>query len=349
MKKISFLLIIFLSIFIVSCSYKVEVKERIFISSVGLDYDEVTKEFEVIGFSPNLYKVSNQLGVSTESEKSIVRKKAKSIFIAMKKIDESIPLHVDFNHVKSLILSKNFIKDKKNIEKILQLFLNSNELHLGVHVFFTEDNILELFNGGLPDDTSLLYNLITNPDSKSLKMGKLYKLLISSLGENFYLKVSNVIFPSIGINKKVWSDDKKSDIKVVCFKGLATYNKLGEVVIINTEDFFGLNLIENKAEIPIEIEENVYLLTNYKIDKNIDKEKCVLNISFNVEKRMVENEENNVVIVKNVVKKIEELVIYIKNNGVDLFRIKEYLYRNHKDYENFDLKNYEFNYKVKIK
>ncbi len=348
--KIKFIWLLFFILIFSGCNI-IEVKEKIYISSIGIDYDYLEEKFIITGFSPNLYKVQEQQGVSSQINKSFVTASDNSLENIIDKIDKSIPLSVDFKHIKSVILQKNFFKKDENILKLLNFFLNNEILHLGAYVFYTDNDILQLFKGGLPDDTSLLYNLITNPNDNILKLPKIYRLTINLLAEHYLEENANLVFPWIKIYNNYWSDTTNSDLNVVSVNGLVFYKKEnGNIYEVDDKIYLGINYLYNKEKNLLTLNDKTYLITNYKIkQKYKDKDNSVyFDIKFKLSNSSNINKKIKSEIKDEIIKLIKNVIDYANLNEFDILNLKENYFRNNNASINIDFKGIKFYYKIEI-
>ncbi len=312
MKKILSLLLLCL---LTSCEMS-NISNTIYISSYALDY----KDGEFLG---SFYVPTSSSIMEDEDEYHLYNTKEGSLEEVFYSVINSVPLAVKFDHVKSVVLTNNFLNEE-NIESFLSFIKNNNNFDFDFYIFSTTLELDSIFDIVSINDASSYYILLNNPSADvGYKISNSYHFLeFASMIEN---KKSTIVMPCISIDSN-WNDSKDINKQLVCDTICIYKNNYKEYYKL--EDYNALVYLDNRDSIYVD----EYKILKYKYSlKKIFGLKIV--VSINLEQINCDIEKIKSIVLKEITLIID--LFYSKN--IDFLSIEDINYKFSKEYTINDL------------
>lgn len=315
MRKILIVVLLFLC----GCE-KVSILNTVYISSIGIDF--VDGEYIGYFYSPP----AKDLGKDTNSddEATVYKVSDDNLVGLFNHMFNSDPININMFHLKTMILSQNF----NDIEVLLDYFRFSSYVSYNFHVFITNDELSEVYKYKSMSNISNLYNFLNSPSLIDYESHGVSKCHFLNFANNYSNKERFNQVPLVKIEKNSIEEDEYQ-LKI------AGYSNLD--FIYESSIYKGIDLLCESDKF-VSVENNVVLLSNYKIDsKEIDG---LFNISISCYKTDVSGELDVEYYINN------EIVFYLSkliSNEGNIFFIKQYNYLFNKT---LDEKLYKLNINV---
>ena len=210
MKKILICIIGIISIlsFYLFHDYK-NITQLTFVNSIGIDYNEETKEYTMYFFILNNYTIA-QTGNSasfTNTHAYTTKASDKEILLAENKIRDNSNTKFDLSHVRSFVIKTSFFKND-NILKLINYIKNSNKYSPSFEIYTTDDSLDELYKLENFSEVSGYYTILVNTQNNIPVKHVTY----SDLCNDIYIKDYVVPYQKLKINKGIITDSEKEYI-----------------------------------------------------------------------------------------------------------------------------------------
>ena len=346
MKK---LILLFIPvIFLTGCNY-MELNDLAIASSIGVDYDNNKKEFDI---TAQIMNVKSGDSGSTDEATIIYEASGKTMSEAISNFSIRYPRNVYLGHLEMCVLGKDAVERKLN--NIFDYFIRDSEAKSSCYVLIAKDRkAKEILNPKNEKSenfpTEDLKSVLIDGTNKTGTINKI------TLEEFLSLTIQKGIDPAIP-TVDIKTNDKNTSSNTV-INGITVVKKnMKEELSKNGS--IGFNTIkENYSNTTIDVKyKNDYIsfvISNPKSKiKTSFKDKPVFNIDINIESKVSEIDErinlNDEKVKKyfekrinNTIKKyVTELLIYNKNNNVDILGLSNLIYKNYpKKYKYIKNKN----------
>lgn len=347
MKKISLFLIIFL-ILLTGCASHTEIHEKSFVISIGLDYYQETKEYEVSIYFINNANLTQESSMQTD-ENSAYTASAKSISLtdALREISNNIDVVLEFNHVKTLIINTNFITND-NMKYLYTFLKNGPLLYPIFEIYLTNDNIIDLYKVKVFEETTLFYTLLTGyKKSHNHNYITYYDFVNDYLVENYFLN-----YPVITFNDNIFQNEKDNLISLENIGSIFLREDLTPFYI-TYEEYPGLYLINDFNDIIFQINDIELVVNNYTFDTDLDdlSPEDTVNVIIKSDVAYIySNITSNTNFINKTkeyfINEIDKLFDYCLENNIDLFNIN--FQRQLQGLEPTNIKNYKINYVIDL-
>lgn len=277
MKKTLLGILILTNLFLTACWDMVEINDRKFPYSVGIDLNgEEDGKFNITFSAPNINAIGK--GGTQDKRLRISSVGGDSIFTAEKKIFKKVQNPIYTKHLKVLVLSEGVAKNKEDIEGIVDGFNRDFQINKSVRMSLVKDSAEDFIHK------------IPTAESQEEIEGTLYKLLTNNQRSSAFTSKTVMEF----INDH---DNKKSSVIPVgriekneyIFEGGGVFKEYELVGYIDSEINKGLGLLLNtikEDEINI-VYEGVNLsihIMNVKLKRKLkDREELTMEYSIEVE------------------------------------------------------------------
>lgn len=347
MKKINLFLIIYLSFFLLGCTSYTEIHEKSFVISLGIDYIKESKDYEVTIYFINNANLTQDSANSNKNSAYVASAKGKSLTDALKTISNNIDVVLEFNHVKTLIISTNFINEH-NMNYLYTFLQNGPLLYPIFEIYLTNDNIQELYQVKVFEETTLFYTLLTGyKKSHNHNYITYYDFVNDYLESNYFLN-----YPVITFNNDIYKSDTDSLISLENIGSIYLSEQL-QPLYITYEDFPGLYLINDFNDIIIHIQDLEIVVNNYTFDMLLDNlnPNSQLNITIKSDVAYIySNITSNTDFIEKTkqyfIQEIQRLYNYCLENNIDIFNIN--YQRSLQGLEPVDIKTYHINYTIDL-
>lgn len=276
MKKIKFIIIIILiSLLTTGCWDMIEINQRIFPYSIGVDKDGEAGKFIVTISYPNI----NAIGKNANQEDRIfiVSTNADSVFEGAKELSTRLPYPFYFKHLRVLVFGEELAKDSKVVREILDGMARDFVINKKISLLVAEGRAEDLLKFKLKAKRQeVIEGALVSMLSKDKDIATYTNQTLSKFIKDTDL--NNVAL----VPKAKHSED---DIKMYggcIFKDYAYIGHLNEkqnrVVDIITKG-------EDKALLDIPFEDTTisFDLTGTKVEKKLIEEKGNIKMKFNIE------------------------------------------------------------------
>lgn len=324
MKKI--LLLILLVCITCGCGRKKSVSDTFYVDSLG--FDKSNEDYIVYMHIPNpTTLITQEQGAgNVEIKYSVAQSAASSIYEAITNISKYTSFNINLGLVKSIILGKNFYT-KENIIKLYNLLKQTPGIFPTFNVYYTEENIKDIYKLNNPKGTTPYYSLIGEYISDSLIPNKNYARFISEVfEENLTVSV-----PTLKINDSIWNDETSQLVSLTVSGVCALNKKTNDHIIADLQLYPGIiYLYNNLNQKTIEISNNKDLIHINYYNINIEYQKkltikvktqiSVLNSTL--DKKIIINEFKY-----NIINQLSSIYKYYLDNDIDILNLYDYLYR----------------------
>lgn len=169
MKKLWVLIILIISSFLLTgCWDMVEINQRLFVSSIGIDLnpEEGMDKYIVTFVYPNINAIGKD--ASDSKERFVVSTPSSSIFNAGKEFSTMVDFPFYYKHVKVLVVGEELSKDDKLMRQIIDSLNRDTKINKKVQVLLAEgraEDVLKEDPEGEHVTEGYIYNILK--DSKS--------------------------------------------------------------------------------------------------------------------------------------------------------------------------------------
>lgn len=157
MKKIFLLFMLCFCLF--GCE-QMQIANSIYVSSIGFDY--VNGNYIGYFYIPPTRDIAKN--DSSDSTSTIGKIEGDSIAQLFDKIKVSVTSNVNFNHLKTMIFTNDFLKDDICINNLLDYISLSQGVSYNFYCFGTTDELSEVYSYTNPTEISDLYSIINTPN-----------------------------------------------------------------------------------------------------------------------------------------------------------------------------------------
>lgn len=341
MRKVLFILVVLSIIFTTGCWDMIEINQRIFPYSVGIDLNrEVNSpnKLNIIFVYPNI----GALGKNPTSDKKefMLSTHANNIFDAVHRVSTNTQQPIYLKHLKTLIISEEIAKDNKLVREIIDGLNRDYVLNKMINLLATKETSEEFIETKVKsirqeDIEGIAYTLLRN-DQKSIRFTP--KTLNTFIKD---MDISSTSIIPLGVSLG-------GEIDIL---GGAVFKDYGLVGYISPEENKSIALINGhirETEINIDYRgANLSLLImNTKSKKKLIDDKDQLKIRYSVElegqingyimsNEQLSNSEENIEDMERAVEEVveKELKAILKRLqgelNADVIGISEYLYKFH--------------------
>ncbi len=330
------------SLLIVSCNKYSEIHEVSFVISMGLDYDEEEKMYEVLIYVINNANLTQSDNQSTDASSYIGVYRDHSITEALKKITSNVDLTLEFKHVKTVFINERFLT-YDNREYFYTFFKNGPLLYPSFEIYITPDPIKDIYNVQVFEETTLFYTILTgNKKAHSHKPITFYEFVNDLLIPNYYLG-----YPVISVSSDIFQNGQEEFYKTENI-GVMYFTENAEKTFFNYDDYPGMYLINDFNNLLLKLKDIEILIDNYQFEYKVTKDQKII-FNINLELNYIYSKLYNLYNYKDYISKyiqeeIKKLYLYCVNENIDIFNIN-YL-RSLKRLPDIDLNKIQFEYNI---
>lgn len=339
MKKPIIILIMIIS-FIPFFTHKndyVDVTSVISVSSIGIDYNKEENEYDLYFYVLNNFNIAQaELSSSNVDILAYITKISDQNFTtAFEKFRKISNVFVHYNHLRTIILTENFLEEQKNIDKFYYFIKNNPDLYPTFYLFSTDCKIEEIYQIKTFSDISANYTLLINPTSIKTYSLVTFIDFIKAMNINTYtLKIPHLSSAPETSNKQ------DEPFKSILLNGYSVYvNGRKYFNILETELTY-LHWLEELNDKHFLIDDYALYIKNgkYKIKKKNGKIIITYSLTANITSSF-NHLENNVEL-NSLMHTIKQELIALYNYGlehqIDLFNLKYYTNDSISSLEQFD-------------
>ncbi|HLR36394.1 MAG TPA: Ger(x)C family spore germination protein [Tissierellales bacterium] len=339
-KSLFILFLICLSIILVGCWDMEEINQRIFVSSIGIDFNEEGKEGEgnyiVTYVYPNIYALGKE--PTQKEERFVVSTVSQTLFDSSRHLATRIDKPFYFKHLKVIVIGEEFLKHEDLVKQVLDGLNRDSRINRNVKIAVTDGTakeILEIKPKQEPITGAYLNDVIENNSQSS----RFTPQTLTRLTKEF--DISDVtLAPKV---KKV-----KDDLVISGAAILRDYKLIGW---IGEEENRTLAMMKSKVKtelIDVSVEDFTvsYVITGVKAKNDVSLEDEKIKASFDIHTEgyiqqytfeggkntfqddFIEKVEREVE--KKLKEEAEKLVHHMQTyHKADIFGIGEYLSKHH--------------------
>ena len=323
MKKVIMLALILISFipFIIKKSDYKDITNVVYVSSIGLDYNIETKEYQVYFYILNNFNLSNaQLSSGNTDELSyVVKISDASLINAFSSILKKTNIGIYYTHLQTMIISHDFF-NATSITEFFHYIKELNQIYFNFFIFTTDSKIEDLYNIKIFSDVSAYHTILVTPS-----LIKNYKLVTFQNFANAFLNSSyTLLIPHITIIEDTFFDQDQ-DYFYLEMDGYSILQKDLTIKTFLINEFTSLRWLINLQDQSFKIGNyDLYIKNgNYKIKKRNDlliitfNLSSVLNYNPHYEKLDVIEEKLNQIIASEIQTLYEEM----KKQEIDIFNL----------------------------
>ncbi|TCK93290.1 Ger(x)C family germination protein [Natranaerovirga hydrolytica] len=196
MKILRYSIFLLMPLILTSCWDKVELEERDYVISIGIDLEDDIYHFTYN--LPNLPAVTGQ-GEGEQNFTKIVE--ASSLYEANRIFGSRSRKKLNFDHTKVLILGEDLLSNKIYFQKILDEFERNADFARTVMVLAVEDKAEEIIEMELDEETEMGLHLTGLYQNNKYDVLKTTEITLGDLINNIHENKGNVIVPKVVIEE----------------------------------------------------------------------------------------------------------------------------------------------------
>lgn len=339
MSKLSFIICVIILIFASSKIKSIDISNELYPTSVGLDFNNNTKEytlyFQIINPS-YLSKNENSSNISKLPTFSL-KETGKSFYECYNKLNTITKKRISLRHMQSLILTNNLLDNNEICLNLLLLLIKNPIIPTNLYLYATKENIIDLYNNQNILDESSFFSILNNPQDSNIS-SFIYPLTLLQATRDILDNNKMFYIPSLFLDDKIENSNnegKVSNNKVFNINGLYFSTIDLKFKYFDIEQINGFNYIYNNKINALEINDinDKYFIKihDIKTDIKIKKDKNILSLTFDgIDLICPYNEDINKIndiIIGHIESKLMNLYELGNKNNIDIFHIKDYQYR----------------------
>lgn len=323
MKKTIILLIILISFipFMTNKNDYNDITKIVYVSSIGLEYDDKINEYTVYFYIMNYLNLTNAKisSSNTDDLSYTVKSSSKNFIDAFTNIKNIMNVKFTMSHLKTVIFHESFI-NKNNLQLFINLVKDNQKIYPNFYIYTTHDKINDIYNIKNFSDVSAYHTILITPTISSI-----LKLVTFNTFTNInYFSKYTINIPHIKLNKDAISkmDEEFFSLK---FNG---YTFIDENFNNKTITYDANNLIRWLFEFKdtfykIDIYDLYLKSGKYKVSKKKDN----ITIKYNISAILTLNpSKNNFTIIekdleKLISKEIYNLLLITSGENIDIFNL----------------------------
>lgn len=324
MKKLIFLLITitsFIPFAINKNDYK-DITKIIYVSSIGIDYDKDNDEYNFHFYILNYLNLTNaKISSSNVDDLAYtVTSSSTDFYEAFAKIQNYVNVTISMSHLKTVILSTNFINEK-NLKLFYNLIRNNQKIYPNFYLFTTTYKLNDLFNIKNFSDVSAYHTILVSPtlvDNHQLITFNKFTNII--LFDHY-----NIFIPHLKLNKDILSKQDQA-FYTLEMDGYSYLDSFFTLTTYTNEKFSHQRWLTKLSNIYFKINNyDIYLKSGkYKVKRKNDtyiikyKLSAVLTLNSNNE-RLIDLEKK---ITNYIEEEINHMMFHLYNSNIDVFNLK---------------------------
>lgn len=332
MKKILIVfLLFFMAIFLTGCFEKGDINKYLFVTSIGIDYDELNQEYIVYYHITNPFTLTTIQNAGGEIERpfSIATGRGNTVFSAMTDIVESTPQNIDLSHVQTYVLSLDYFK-YYNLVELYDMIRTNPTLFPTPTFYITDSSIVDIFSITNTEGLSPLYTILANVRA-NIPYDRVKYVELAAIATSSYRTFS---FPVITASKEVWETDSKHAFSI-SLTGKCYMSQGGDRICLKDDNYPGLLWLNKLTSFRIEFNNYTLLIHKYKYKiKHIEDNKFLVKIRFTA--KIAENfhelgsQQIKYTITTKIAESLNNLFEETRARNIDMYSLDDILYRKNK-------------------
>lgn len=338
MKKILLITLVLINLFLTGCWDMIEINQRKFPYSVGIDLNtDGGKKYIITFSSPNINAIGKNANQQNRLRISSIE--ANSIFTAEKRMFKKIQNPIYTKHLKVLVISQDVGKNKEDMKEIVDGFNRDFEINKTVEMCLVKNSVKDFLHSIPKAETQeevegTLYRLLTNNQRSSAFTSK---TVMEFINDHDIKKSSIIPVGRIEDDEYIFEGGAVfEDYKLIGYidseisDGLAfllNTTKEDEVNMIYNGVNISINIINRNLKKELKDKENLSIVYNIEVECHLqeytigDKK----DIDDARELKKIEEQINREIesIINNAIKKLQ------KDFKIDYIGVCEYLQKFH--------------------
>ncbi|MGF2614321.1 Ger(x)C family spore germination protein [Rossellomorea vietnamensis] len=342
MRKLKIFLTVLLAVFSLSgCSSLKNIQDLTYIVSMGMDYDEESKEFNVFIQGLNFANVAKQEGSRPTEPVPIFVASAsgETLNLAVSKLYKKSEPPLFFGHVVTLVLTENVMKQK--FQEVINEIGRNRSLRPTLRVVVSKEKLEDTLTTKALFDYPAIYTVLFKGKGNELSQDEIKPMILMNFLRDYYEPMGAAKVPTVKIDKESWEADK--EFPVLYFDGYAVFQHQEYRANLNFQDALLTNWISEKGVvIDHKVEKDGELIAavklsspKMKIKYEEDPEKPKFSITLSLQGDLLEKVKDiplkdlEAIIIKDFKKKLTSLYETGVENQTDILDAGEKWYREH--------------------
>jgi spore germination protein KC len=338
----AFLCFLYLS----GCSGQKNIQDLTYIVSIGMDYDEEKKEFEVFIQGLNFANVAKQEGGKPVDPIPIFVASAtgETMNLAVSKLYKKSEPPLFFGHAVTLVLTESVVKHK--FKEVIEEVGRNRSLRPTLRVVVSKEKLEDTLNTKALFDYPAIYTVLFKGKANELAQDEIRPTVLLKFLRDFYEPMGTVKIPTVKIDHDSWK--AKEEFPVLYFDGYAVFQHQEYRTQLPFEHAFLTNwLLEKNVTFDHKVVKDGELIAAVKLsspkmkvkyEKGAEAPKFSINLSLQgdlLEKvKDVPLEELEAIIKSDFKEKLTSLYQVGIENQIDILNAGEKWFRQHpKEYQ----------------
>lgn len=338
--KIKIIVFILISFFLVSCRGR-DIGNLIFPISQAIEKNE---DGEIV-FSLQILNASSVTKVEVESGLSdtsgyVLSGKGPSLSLAIKDLEKAMKLDAGPEDLRSLVIHESILNQPQiSFIDYLKYLLSNPFQRPSIFLYFTKENVKDIFSVSSIRQESIVYNLLNTPQATNIPM--IVKpitytdVLVSLIDRN-----RTVAIPMISIDKESASTEKDNSyeprptlkILEVCFNT----HEINQFICLSSEDVVGLRWYQHAQRIPVSLGDlhNEVSVDAKVLSHQTTYENNRFTMTFNIEYHYIslygdiDLKEYNEKVSQKIHEEIATTFLKAKEKNIDVYHLADYASRS---------------------
>lgn len=351
-----------------------EINDLAVVSAVGIEKDEEDNNYIVSAQIVNIKKTGAEGGNEDISKVVLYKGKGHDIFSSIRDISRQSSKEIFLAHLKVLVISDDVIKN--DLDEVIDYFARETESKINFYIMTTTHNkpqeILETLT---PMDSLPSQDIYKSLETSEELMGNSSVMTYEEFLNFLLQKGINPVYSNLKVKGNKAINDNTNNLKnadpssTIVMENLVTFDNVGNETILSKNESIGYNFILNKVDKPLitckcEDESDRYftievLNSKVKMKPNLKNDEVLINAKvsgtigeINCNRRL-NHIKTRKMISKIATKKIENMMnstvdVAMKSKN-DFIGIGNFIYKNDKDYFDFNVNDWDLKGLNKIK
>ena len=266
MRKIYLLIVVSFCMLCSGCN--TNINSSVYISSIGF---EIKDEKLVAYFLSNPLTDITRTSEDKQKEAQFIKVEASSVYEAFREAEQSLLSPLNFLHVKTVIFTEECFNSKYVLD-FLTFIKSVRFISYNFYVFATISKIEDIYKFKNPEQISYQYSILSSPDLLNYSEFGIEKLHFLDFANDYFDKKRYLHIPLILIND-AWNGNITIEVDGFLCHGLP-------ITLYRNSEYKGMLYLYDKNSLLFHDEDDVYRITNYRVNKYQRNKKFVFSISY---------------------------------------------------------------------
>ena len=322
MKKLYVMVVLFLCLIVSGCN--TSINSSVYISSIGF---EVEEDKIIAYFLSNPLTDITRSSEDKQKEAQFIRIEANSVYEAFTNAKQSLLSPLNFLHIKTVIFTEECF-NSKYIEDFLVFIKSVRFVSYNFYVFATISKMEDIYKFQNPEQISYQYSILSSPDLLNYSDFGIEKLHFLDFANDYYNSNRYLHIPLIVVNDS-WNNNLTLEVDGYLCYGFP-------ITLYRNSEYEGMLYLYDKNSILFHDNQNVYRITNYRVNQYERNNRFVFSILY--EEIIVFGNGNREEFEQKLLDKIKKYLDAYTSNQNGLYLIRMYNYLNT---ESLDIYSYE--------